>query len=65
MTRRRVFVAPRAEADLDRMATWIADQGAPLTAIEYVGRIRHFSRAWATSLSVAATMDAFGLGSGC
>lgn len=42
MTRRRAFLAPRAEADLDRMATWIAEQGAPLTALEYVDRIRRF-----------------------
>lgn len=42
MTRRQVFLAPRAEADLDRIASWIAEQGAPLTALEYVGRIRRF-----------------------
>jgi plasmid stabilization system protein ParE len=42
MTRRKVFLAPRAEADLDGIASWIAEQGAPITALEYVGRIRRF-----------------------
>lgn len=42
MTSRRIFLAPRAEADLERIALWITEQGAPLTALEYVGRIRHF-----------------------
>lgn len=42
MTRRTVFLAPRAEADLDRIAMWITEQGAPLTALDYVGRIRRF-----------------------
>jgi plasmid stabilization system protein ParE len=39
---RKVFLAPRAEADLDRIAQWISEQGAPLTALDYVGRIRRF-----------------------
>src|SRR3569623_1190034 len=42
MTRRPIFLAPRAEADLDRLALWIAEQGAPITALDYVGRIRRF-----------------------
>jgi len=42
MTRREVLLAPRAEADLDRIALWIAEQGAPVTALDYVGRIRRF-----------------------
>jgi toxin ParE1/3/4 len=42
MTRREVFLAPRAEADLDGIALWIAEQGAPIAALEYVGRIRQF-----------------------
>ena len=42
MSHRQVFLAPRAEADLDRIAMWIAEQGAPITALEYVGRIRRF-----------------------
>ena len=42
MSRRQVFLAPRAEADLDRIAMWIAEQGAPITALGYVGRIRRF-----------------------
>jgi toxin ParE1/3/4 len=42
VTRRRVFLAPRAEADLDRLAIWIAEKGAPLTALAYVGRVRKF-----------------------
>ncbi|MEO8757157.1 MAG: type II toxin-antitoxin system RelE/ParE family toxin [Devosia sp.] len=37
-----MFLAPRAEADLDRIAVWIADQGAPITALDYIGRIRRF-----------------------
>lgn|SRR3569623_204067 len=42
MSRRIVFLSPRAEADLDRIALWIAEQGAPVTALGYVGRIRRF-----------------------
>ena len=42
MTRRHVFLTPRAETDLDRIALWIAEQGAPATALEYVARIRRF-----------------------
>ena len=42
MTHRPVFLAPRAEGDLDRIALWIAEQGAPITALDYVGRIRRF-----------------------
>lgn len=42
MTRRRVVLAPKAAADLDRIALWIAEQGAPLTAMDYVSRIRRF-----------------------
>jgi len=42
VTKRAVLLAPRAEADLDRIALWIAEQGAPMTALEYVGRIRRF-----------------------
>lgn len=42
MPRRPVVLAPRAEADLDRIASWIADQGAPLTALDYVTRLRSF-----------------------
>ena len=40
MTRRRVVLSPRAEADLERIAVWIAEQGAPLTGLNYVRRIR-------------------------
>ena len=40
MTRRRVYLAPRAEADLDHIALWIGERGAPLTALDYVTRIR-------------------------
>jgi plasmid stabilization system protein ParE len=42
MILRRVFLAPRAEADLDNLALWIAEQGVPLTAFEYVARVRRF-----------------------
>lgn len=42
MIRRKVFLSPRAEADLDRIALWITQQGAPLTALDYVSRIRRF-----------------------
>ena len=42
MNTRKVLLAPRAEADLERIAMWIAEQGAPITALEYVGRIRRF-----------------------
>jgi plasmid stabilization system protein ParE len=42
MTRRRVYLAPRAEADLDHIALWIGERGAPLTALDYVTRIRGF-----------------------
>jgi toxin ParE1/3/4 len=42
MKARQVFLAPRAEADLDRIALWITEQGSPVTALEYVGRIRRF-----------------------
>jgi plasmid stabilization system protein ParE len=42
MTRRLVFLAPRAEADLEGIAIWIAERGAPLAALDYVGRIRRF-----------------------
>ena len=40
MKRRKVFLAPRAEVDLDSIGAWIAEQGAPLTALAFVGRIR-------------------------
>jgi len=39
---RKVFLAPRAEADLEGIALWITEQGAPITALDYVGRIRRF-----------------------
>lgn len=39
---RKVFLAPRAEADLDRIVLWIAEQGAPVTALDYAVRIRRF-----------------------
>jgi toxin ParE1/3/4 len=42
MTKRTVSLAPRAEADLDRIALWIAEQGSPLAALGYVRRIRRF-----------------------
>lgn len=42
MTRRIVFLSPKAEADLDRIALWVAEQGAPATALSYVSRIRRF-----------------------
>jgi plasmid stabilization system protein ParE len=42
MIRRKVFLSPRAEADLDRIALWITEQGAPLTALDYIARIRRF-----------------------
>lgn len=40
MKRRKVFLAPRAEVDLDAIGSWIAERGAPLTALAFVGRIR-------------------------
>jgi toxin ParE1/3/4 len=39
---RRVALSPRAEADLETIALWIADHGAPLTALDYVFRIRRY-----------------------
>lgn len=40
--RRPVLLAPRAEADLEAIVTWIAEHGAPLAAIDYVQRIQRF-----------------------
>lgn len=42
MTGRKVFLTPRAEADLDALADWIAESGSPLTALEYIARIRRY-----------------------
>lgn len=42
MSGRKVFLTPRAEADLDALADWISESGSPITAIEYVVRIRHY-----------------------
>lgn len=40
MKRRKVLLAPRAEVDLDSIGAWIAERGAPLTALAFIGRIR-------------------------
>lgn len=40
MKRRRVAFDSDADADLERIAFWIADQGAPATAIRFVRCIR-------------------------
>ena len=42
MSSRKVFLTPRAEADLDGLADRIAENGSPLTALEYVARIRGY-----------------------
>jgi toxin ParE1/3/4 len=39
---RKVFLTPRAEADLDALADWISESGSPLTALEYIARIRRY-----------------------
>lgn len=40
MKRRRVTFDPDADADLERIAFWIAEQGVPATALRFVRRIR-------------------------
>ncbi|MDO8360010.1 MAG: type II toxin-antitoxin system RelE/ParE family toxin [Devosia sp.] len=42
MSGRKVFLSPRAEADLDALADWIAENGSPITALDYIARIRRY-----------------------